>query len=300
MGLTVNGEVVPDAELAREAESLHTRFRQLSPEERQKNGFDDATMEQRAREWARENVIERTLLRQEARKDEEPVDETVFEKALEDAYRRFGGKEKFAESGNDEAVLRAEVETGVRLDRLIRTTGSKVKPPKPKDVAERYRKNRESYVLPERIRAAHIVKNVTESVGEEEARAAIDAAKAELDAGAVFEELADRVSDCPGNGGDLGLFPRGQMVEEFESVVFAMEPGEVSDVFRSVFGFHIATLREREPERMRPLAEASKEIAAEIMREKETKALEDFVDKLRETAAIEETLSTDEVVTGKS
>lgn len=300
MGLTVNGEAVPDAELARETESLHTRFRQLSPEEREDIGFDDAAMERRAREWARENVIERTLLRQEARKDDEPIDETVFEKALEDAYRRYGGKEKFAESRGEETELRAEVETGVRLDRLIGKTGSKIKPPKPKEIADRYRKNRRDYVLPERVRAAHIVKNVTDSVGEEEARTAIDAAKAELDAGAVFEELADRVSDCPGNGGDLGFFEPGKMVEEFDSVVFAMETGGVSEVFRSVFGFHIAKVYEREPERLRPLPEASQEIAAEIQREKETQALEDFVDKLRETATIEETLSTEEVVTGKS
>jgi hypothetical protein len=112
------------------------------------------------------------------------------------------------------------------------------------------------------IHAAHIVKNVDELTSEGDALRAIRAAQLALEGGATFEEIAERESDCPGNG-DLGCFTRGAMVEEFERIVFALEPGEVSDVFRSPFGFHIAKVYERFPA-----------------------VVDDFVDRLRARAEI--------------
>jgi parvulin-like peptidyl-prolyl isomerase len=289
MGLVINGEETPETAIAAEAESLLQRFQRLSPEERQRYGFTDETMRRRAAEWARENVVERVLMRQEALRDPSPIPEDVFDKAVENMYNRFGGKEKFAESGMTEEDIRREAEAAIRVDRLIGKVASPVKAPKPKELAEYYRKHKDNYRVGESLRAAHIVKHVNEKVSKDEARQAIEAAKAELDGGADFEELADRVSDCPGNGGDLGWFARGKMVEEFEEVVFAMEPGEVSGIFESVFGFHIAKVYEKKPATVRPLSEVRDEIEREVKRERETKALEEFVDRLRESAKIVDT-----------
>ncbi len=68
------------------------------------------------------------------------------------------------------------------------------------------------------------------------------------DEGADFGELAARNSDEPGafrSRGFLGEFSRGAMVTEFESVVFQMRPGEISDPFRTEFGYHVVWLQER-------------------------------------------------------
>lgn len=288
MALMVNGEEAPEAMLAAETESLLSRFRSLTPEQRGQFGFDERTMDQRAHEWARENVIERMLMRQEALRDAEPIPDDVFENAEEAMYKRFGGREKLQESGMTEEAIRAEAEATVKLDRLLGRITARVKAPKNSEVAARYRHQKERWKTGEQVRAAHIVKHVNEQVPEEEARKAIDAAKAELDGGASFEDLADKTSDCPGNGGDLGWFSRGKMVDEFENVVFAMEAGQVSDVFRSVFGFHIAKLHEIRPPTVRPLSEVKGEIEQELKREAENKAVEAFVDKLREKAVIED------------
>ncbi len=288
MALIVNGEPAPEAMLAAEAESLLNRFRQLTPEQRVQFGFEEGSLEARAQEWARENVIERMLMRQEALRDQEPIPDDVFEKAEEAMYKRYGGREKFHESGMSEEAIRAEAEATVKLDRLLGRITARVKPPKTKEVAARYREQRDRWKTAEQVRAAHIVKHVNEQTSEEEAREAIEAAKAELEAGATFEEIADKSSDCPGNGGDLGWFARGKMVEEFEEVVFAMEPGAVSDVFRSVFGFHIAKLHELRPSSQRPLSEVKAEIEQELGREAENKAVEAYVDELREKAVIED------------
>ncbi len=288
MALVVNGEKVDAAVLAREAESLRQRFGQLSEQEQQAYGLTPEAIEQRAVEWARENVIEQTLLRQEAVKDEKPLAAEAVEAAFAEAVKRYGGEEKFKEAEVDEQQIRSDIETRLRVDAFIGEITAKAKAPKPKDVAEFYRKNKERFKTPETLRAAHIVKHVEKDVTEGQAREAIDKLFVEMQAGRTFEDIADDQSDCPGNGGDLGYFPRGQMVPEFEDVVFEMEVGATSEVFQTVFGFHIAKLVDRRAEGLRPLKDVEPDIKKELMNDRQTKALEAVVDQLRERATVED------------
>jgi foldase protein PrsA len=64
----------------------------------------------------------------------------------------------------------------------------------------------------------------------------------------TFEELAKEYSADPGsgqNGGDLGWFPRGVMVTEFEDAVFALEIGQTSELIQTQFGYHIILLKDK-------------------------------------------------------
>jgi parvulin-like peptidyl-prolyl isomerase len=166
-------------------------------------------------------------------------------------------------------------------------------------VAEFYRRNRGRFQIPEMVRAAHIVKNVDEHTDEETALSAIKQVEAELAAGGVFEELADKHSDCPGSGGDLGIFPRGQMVQEFDDVVFALSPNETSPVFRTPFGFHIAKVYEVTAAGSRSLADARQDIEQELSRRKQTKVIEDFVDRLKTQADIRDLVAGSENIVSR-
>ena len=163
---------------------------------------------------------------------------------------------------------------------------SKVAKPKQKELVDYYRKHPDEFEAPEVIHAAHIVKNVDETHPEGEALAAIQQVRAQLAAGADFAELADANSDCPGAGGDLGWFPRGQMVDEFEAVVFALRVGEISPIIRSPFGFHVAKLLGRKPAGRQPFNEIREELETAIHRVRERRALDDYIDTLIAKAKI--------------
>ena len=291
MALIVNGERIDDSIIQQEEQSLRSQMQRMSAENGAREGVDLAELERNVPDWSKQNVIERILLRQEALKDTAPIPTEEVDQAVEEVKKRYGGDDKQEASAVSDEDIRREVETRIRLDRLIGKITAKVSSPKNKAVAESYRMNREQFKLPERIHAGHIVKHVGDGVGEETARAAVEEARQALEAGGVFEELADKFSDCPGSGGDLGYFPRGEMVEEFDQVVFGMEPGEVSPIFQTVFGFHIAKLYERFPETIRPLGEVRKEIEKQLHSQKQNHAIENFVDALRAKAEVREVVS---------
>ena len=97
------------------------------------------------------------------------------------------------------------------------------------------------------IRAAHILlmykgaMRSQASRSKDEALKAITEILAEINEGADFAQMARQYSDCPSSeeGGDLGFFPAGAMVPEFEVAAFALNPGAVSGVVETPFGFHL-------------------------------------------------------------
>ncbi|GAB5390407.1 MAG: hypothetical protein Alpg2KO_33750 [Alphaproteobacteria bacterium] len=97
------------------------------------------------------------------------------------------------------------------------------------------------------VSAAHILlmyqgsMRSTATRTKDEAAAQINAMKADIDGGADFAAIAKDNSDCPSgrDGGELGEFPRGAMVPEFEDAAFALQPGEVSAVVETDFGYHL-------------------------------------------------------------
>lgn len=284
MGLQINGEYVDDAIIRQEAASMRPRYEEMMQD------MDPIAREMQLRDWARENVIERVLLRQVAMADGEPVPAEEVEERLTAMFPPAGDLENCeagtTRAGVDKEAARADIEAQIRVERLIQKVGDAVPKPKEKDVIAFYKKNRDEFKTPPMVHASHIVKNVGEGEDEAQALEVIREAQAELAKGTAFAEVADKYSDCAGQGGSLGWFPAGEMVEEFESVVFPMKPGQVSDVFRSVFGWHIATVHDKKPEGVRPLDDVKAQIEGALMREKQEKALEDYVDALRAKAEV--------------
>jgi peptidyl-prolyl cis-trans isomerase C len=132
---------------------------------------------------------------------------------------------------------------------------------------------------PEQVHAAQIVvKDV------EDARRLKD----ELQKGKKFAELA-RASSLSADarlGGDLGWFPRGVMPPEFDKVAFSLQPGQVSDVVTSEYGFHLFKVLDRRPAHKKELAQVRREVERRLLRDKKEKAQAAYVKELREHASI--------------
>lgn len=139
----------------------------------------------------------------------------------------------------------------------------------------------------EKAQAAHIIVHVSEQRSEAEARRLVEAAERGLAQGAPFAEVAERFSDCKGNGGSLGWFERGEMVDEFDAAVFALEPGQRSGIFRTPFGYHIAELRAKGPGGPREPGMAQREIEAYLNAKRRQEAIARGLEALRASAEIE-------------
>jgi len=273
MAVIVNGERIETADIEAEADRLRPQY------ESYVQGSPDSGPKQ-LREWARENLIERALFRQAAREMNFKIPRADVDNAYEDEKDHAGAM--------SEAELKAEIELRMRVERLIAENNAKVPKPAEQDLKDFYAEHAEEMIVPEQVRASHIVKHVDASTDKQAAFEAILEIKMRLDAGEAFEALATEHSDCPDSAGDLGWFPRGQMVQEFEEVVFAMEPGQVSDIFLTQFGYHIARVDDRRAAEPLPFEDVGDRIAEELLQQKQTTAAEEFIDALKAKATIED------------
>ena len=165
-----------------------------------------------------------------------------------------------------------------------------------KRVQEFYEANRGDYNTEEKVRARHILVSFSgarNASAEAALRSKEDGRKrAEEILGRVkapraeFAKIAGEWTDEPAGktkGGDLGLFTREAMVKEFSDAAFALQPGEISGVVESPFGFHIIKAEERQAARNQSVEDVTDQIARRILErerkpalvtERATKALE--------------------------
>ncbi len=128
---------------------------------------------------------------------------------------------------------------------------------------EQYELRKSNYVEPEQVRVAHVL---VARAGKDPAtaRARAEEVREKAFGGADFAQLVDEYSDDRGSkttGGDVGFFARGRMVKEFEQAAFALtEPGQLSSVVESPFGFHVIKFIDRKSARQKGFDEVKEQI----------------------------------------
>lgn len=142
-----------------------------------------------------------------------------------------------------------------------------------RDLELYYQDNQDEFSREEQACASHILVKVkqgdaAEGHAEEEARALAQGLLDQLKAGGDFAALATKSSEDQGSasrGGDLGCFAPGRMVAAFDEAVFALKPGQTSELVKSPFGYHIIRLASRTDGGVRPLAEVKEPIRAAVL-----------------------------------
>lgn len=166
-------------------------------------------------------------------------------------------------------------------------------------ISEYYASHQQEFQQPEELHVRHILirpKSQDDTGWQDAQTRAREMSAKVMTPGADFAALARQYSEDPGSkdsGGDLGWFPRGRMVKEFEDAAFRLSPGEVSAPVKSQFGYHILKLEGRRPGGLRSLAEAH-----DLIKEKLLEGLADAEGNRRATALREKIdaakLTTDE------
>lgn len=127
-----------------------------------------------------------------------------------------------------------------------------------------YRAKPDRFQAPEQVQVRHILIAGTEGSSRAQAEKVLE----ELKAGANFAQLAKERSADTGSGakgGDLGWFARGRMVPEFDEAAFALkQPGDLSGIVETKFGYHILKLDARRPAGLRPYEEVREELIKEV------------------------------------
>jgi peptidyl-prolyl cis-trans isomerase D len=142
------------------------------------------------------------------------------------------------------------------------------------EISEYLELNRDTYGTPKKVRARHILFEVEPGAPQETLDAARAKAQKVLEkarAGANFAKLAEKHSDDPGSkkkGGDLGFFARDRMVKSFSDAAFSMNPGEISDLVASRFGWHIIKVEQVQEAKEPVLSEVHDKIKKKLLKEK--------------------------------
>ncbi|PYQ73524.1 MAG: hypothetical protein DMG04_13640 [Acidobacteria bacterium] len=138
------------------------------------------------------------------------------------------------------------------------------------EVERAYNNNMEQYTTPEQVRASHILLK-TEGKDDAAVKAKAEDVLKQARGGADFAELAKKYSEDEGsakNGGDLDYFGRGRMVPEFDQTVFAMQPGQISDLVKTQYGYHIIKLVDKKTATTRSLQEVRQQIVDQLSYER--------------------------------
>jgi peptidyl-prolyl cis-trans isomerase D len=136
-------------------------------------------------------------------------------------------------------------------------------------VEQFYQAHRADLQAPEQVRARHILIKVegTDPAADTPAHQLATSLAEQARAGADFAALAKKNSQDPESaekGGDLGLFPRGRMVPEFEAAAFGATPGSIVGPIRTQFGWHVIRVEEHQAARAQPLEEAREQIRGHL------------------------------------
>jgi len=157
----------------------------------------------------------------------------------------------------------------------------------PNDIQRYYNDNIQQFSTPERVRASHILLN-TGGKDEAAVRKQAEELLAKIKGGADFAALAKQFSEDPGSkdkGGDLDFFPRGQMVPEFEQAAFSLQPGQVSELVKTQYGFHIIKVVDKQAGSTQPLeavrAQIQQTLAAQIADRQISERARQLADRLK-------------------
>lgn len=242
---TVNGAKITEPEVVRLVKIIQERG--FVPPDSLARG---ATLEEKQRNYAIDQLVERSLILEDAQKRGVTVDTLEVNQNLSQYKAQLAAADSVI-SPAEEAEMRRDLTDYLLINKYFQDTVVSQITVSEQEMRDFMAQNPESFAPREQVTARHILFMVDPSAPDmqkaEKRRLAQDVL-AQIRKGADFAELARQHSEDPQskpNGGLMGSFGRGQMVKPFDDVAFALQPGQVSDVVETQFGYHIIKVEEK-------------------------------------------------------
>jgi hypothetical protein len=200
------------------------------------------------------------------------ADTVVASDVLSKLFDQFLEERLLQRLAVDRGLVPAGAAPRQAIDALLRQAAGP--PPGTAQIEAYYRLHRQEFARPERVRLRQILT---------EDRGTAERARRAIERGEDFQAVARRLSRdaSAAGGGYQGELARSNLPPSFVDVIFSLRPGEVSRVMPAEYGFHIFQVVERLPEEVMPLAAASGEIAARLLRERADRARASLVQQAR-------------------
>jgi peptidyl-prolyl cis-trans isomerase C len=246
-----------------------------------------------------DQLIQVQLLQSKATESDKVIGKDLAEKRIDEARTRLGSEESFnlrlkAEGLTKEILLAKWTESAIAETVVKRELKADVPDA---EVKKYYEDNPARFEQPEMVRASHVLLSTRDSATQKDYPEDKKAAKKKTAeevlkrarAGEDFAKLAKEFSEDPGSkdkGGEY-TFPRGQMVPEFEAAAFSLNPGQVSDIVTTMFGYHIIKLTEKIPAKKVEFAKVSSDLKDALVSQAIQKQIPDYMKKLKQEAGVE-------------
>jgi peptidyl-prolyl cis-trans isomerase C len=282
----VNGEDVKKEDFERMIKSMETQAGQQIPPDRRDEIMRNAL----------DQLVVYTLLSQESKARGIKIEDKDIEAKIQEIRGRFQTPAAFEKALKDrnETVegLRQEARLDLSVTKLMEAELSTVPGPSDAEAKDFYAKNPDQFKAPETVRASHIlirVEPTADAATKAKAKTTIDSVLKKAKGGEDFAKLAQQYSQdgSAAQGGDLGPFPREQMVPEFSNVAFSLKPGQISDVVTTQFGYHIIKVTEHAQPRTISFDEAAPRLKQFLEAKKKDEKQTALIEGLKKKAKIE-------------
>ena len=282
----VNGEAITKVEFDRLIKNMEMQAGRTVPAERRDEILRGAL----------DQLVTRTLLAQETKTRNITVTDAELDDLVKQVRTQFPDEKAFEKALADRGVtvqrLRDDARIDMSIQKMMDAEIASLPAATDAQVREFYDKNPDKFQQPESVRASHILIRADQNADDatkKKARAEAEAILTKAKGGADFAALAKQHSadGSSEQGGDLGFFPKGQMVPAFDQAVFALKDGEISDIVTTQFGFHIIKRAESKAASTVPFEQVNVRIREFLTEQNKENKAEAFVDGLKKKARIE-------------
>ena len=250
---------------------------------------------QQARKELLQQLIDSELVLEQAERQKLTVTPQAVDEQVKSIRARFPSEEGFKQALGANGLTAERLKANIKKDMLRQQILKKEVLEKvlvsPKDVETFFNERKDTYVQEEAVHARHVLIKVAPDASpevEQKTKERANAVLAKAKKGEDFSKLAAQHSEdsTKDNGGDLGYFGRGRMVKPFEEAAFALKAGQISDLVRSQFGYHIIKVEARKEAKRLSFTEAKEWVEKDLTREKARARYGEYVGGLREKAKI--------------